>query len=179
MYIHTMFSAHACQLNYSLLIFAIHFHIRYNFHMSQHLSQLIGVYGFILNNNNELLIVQRAAHDSYPGMWEMPGGGLDYGESPKEGIEREVFEETGLKVLVLYPLSVTSGFSSKKNHIIRIAHLCELKNEKQQVQLSTEHSNFKWVDLNYMLENDMKNISKFLREVLAELKEHPHLLESA
>lgn len=146
--------------------------------MQDNLSQLIGVYGFILNKNNEILIVQRADHDSYPGIWEMPGGGLDYGESPQAGVKREVFEETGLTVSVLYPLGVVSGFSSKKNHIIRIAHLCKLENENQQVQLSTEHSHYKWVDLNEIIESDMEKTSKFLKELLNQISEHPHLLES-
>lgn len=32
------------------------------------------------------------------GKWELPGGGLDWGERPAEGIIREVYEEMGLKV---------------------------------------------------------------------------------
>jgi ADP-ribose pyrophosphatase YjhB (NUDIX family) len=33
-----------------------------------------------------------------PGMWTLPGGGLDFGEDPAEGVRREVDEETGLAV---------------------------------------------------------------------------------
>ncbi|HEV2403735.1 MAG TPA: NUDIX hydrolase [Candidatus Saccharimonadales bacterium] len=32
------------------------------------------------------------------GSWELPGGGLEYGENPKEGLAREVSEETGFAV---------------------------------------------------------------------------------
>jgi 8-oxo-dGTP diphosphatase len=32
------------------------------------------------------------------GKWEMPGGGLDFGEDIRAGLEREIREETGLKV---------------------------------------------------------------------------------
>ncbi len=32
------------------------------------------------------------------GKWELPGGGLDWGEKPEEGIRREVLEEMGLTV---------------------------------------------------------------------------------
>ncbi len=32
------------------------------------------------------------------GKWELPGGGLDWGESPEEGIRREIKEEMGLTV---------------------------------------------------------------------------------
>lgn len=32
------------------------------------------------------------------GFWELPGGGLEHGENPKEGLAREVSEETGYLV---------------------------------------------------------------------------------
>jgi 8-oxo-dGTP diphosphatase len=32
------------------------------------------------------------------GKWELPGGGLDFGEDIKEGLKREIQEEMGLKV---------------------------------------------------------------------------------
>jgi 8-oxo-dGTP diphosphatase len=32
------------------------------------------------------------------GLWELPGGGLDYGESVNECLKREIFEEMKLKV---------------------------------------------------------------------------------
>lgn len=32
------------------------------------------------------------------GKWELPGGGLDHGESPRDGIIREIKEEMGLEV---------------------------------------------------------------------------------
>lgn len=33
------------------------------------------------------------------GQWELPGGGLDFGEGFQEALAREIFEETGLKVV--------------------------------------------------------------------------------
>lgn len=49
--------------------------------------------------NNYLLLVQRAAHSSYPLHWELPGGGCEGSDaSILEALKREVREDTGLLV---------------------------------------------------------------------------------
>jgi ADP-ribose pyrophosphatase YjhB (NUDIX family) len=44
--------------------------------------------------NGQLLMVQ----ESLDGGWTLPGGWADVGETPRESVEREVFEEAGLHV---------------------------------------------------------------------------------
>jgi 8-oxo-dGTP diphosphatase len=46
--------------------------------------------------NNILLGLRKGAHGA--GTWSLPGGRIEPGESPKAAAEREVLEETGLKV---------------------------------------------------------------------------------
>ncbi len=57
---------------------------------------LVGVTGVIFNDKNEVLLVKH----TYRGKdaWSLPGGYIKKGEHPKEGLEREVKEETGLVV---------------------------------------------------------------------------------
>ncbi|WKZ25502.1 MAG: NUDIX hydrolase [bacterium] len=54
---------------------------------------LIGVTGIFFNDDNRVLLVKH----SYRGgdNWSLPGGYIKKGEHPKEGLEREVDEETG------------------------------------------------------------------------------------
>lgn len=40
------------------------------------------------------------------GWWDIPGGGLDWGEAPEQGIIREVTEETGFEVCAVSPAPV-------------------------------------------------------------------------
>ena len=44
-----------------------------------------------------LLLIQRG-HDPHRGLWSLPGGRIEAGESPEEAVVREVREETGLEV---------------------------------------------------------------------------------
>jgi 8-oxo-dGTP pyrophosphatase MutT (NUDIX family) len=49
---------------------------------------------------NRVLLVQRAAHDSMPLRWEIPGGACDLAdETMLHGLARELWEEAGLRVL--------------------------------------------------------------------------------
>jgi 8-oxo-dGTP diphosphatase len=54
----------------------------------------------ILRREENVLITRRPEACSHGGLWEFPGGKLDPGESPQEGLEREILEELGLPVKV-------------------------------------------------------------------------------
>lgn len=43
-------------------------------------------------------VLMQKESPSMKGRWEIPGGGLDFGEDVKEGLKREVQEEAGLKI---------------------------------------------------------------------------------
>jgi 8-oxo-dGTP diphosphatase len=44
-----------------------------------------------------LLLIQRG-HAPHAGLWSLPGGRVEPGETAEEAVEREVLEETGLRV---------------------------------------------------------------------------------
>lgn len=53
-----------------------------------------GVGALIVNRAGLVLLMERRDR---PGSWQMAQGGLDPGETPEEGVLREVAEETGIK----------------------------------------------------------------------------------
>lgn len=59
---------------------------------------LIGVTGVILNNNNEILVVNHSYRDGEH--WSLPGGYMKGKEHPREGLAREIEEETGYIVRI-------------------------------------------------------------------------------
>jgi 8-oxo-dGTP pyrophosphatase MutT (NUDIX family) len=52
----------------------------------------------IFDQDNKVMLVKSTYNRSHP--WGLPGGSLEYGESPNEAVLREVWEETSLKVVI-------------------------------------------------------------------------------
>lgn len=49
--------------------------------------------GLITNDQNQFLLVKEESS-----LWELPGGGLDFGETPQQCLTREIQEEMNLQV---------------------------------------------------------------------------------
>lgn len=51
---------------------------------------------WVYDGRGNILLTQRAPQKSYPGTWENSGGAAQAGESSRQAIRRELFEETGI-----------------------------------------------------------------------------------
>jgi 8-oxo-dGTP diphosphatase len=58
-----------------------------------------------LIRGDEVLLIQRALAP-YRGLWTLPGGRLDPGETAEQAVVREVMEEVGLAVAAVTPVRV-------------------------------------------------------------------------
>jgi 8-oxo-dGTP diphosphatase len=96
---------------------------------------VVGVGGVIIDNGRAVLI--RRGSEPLRGQWSIPGGTLELGESLKEGVARELREETGLDVRVLELIEVFDRIfpderlqsTEKKRrprfHFVIVDYLCE------------------------------------------------------
>ena len=60
--------------------------------------------GILVDHEDRVLIAQRPEGTHQGGWWEFPGGKLQCGETPLEGLTRELREELGIEVRSAQPL---------------------------------------------------------------------------
>jgi ADP-ribose pyrophosphatase YjhB (NUDIX family) len=87
-------------------------------------TPLAGGDAAIIDDDGRILLIQRADN----GMWAMPGGALEVGETPAEGVVREALEETGVHC---QPIQLVGVFDSRRcgmqtrHHLYAFLFLCK------------------------------------------------------
>jgi ADP-ribose pyrophosphatase YjhB (NUDIX family) len=64
-----------------------------------HPMQRVAAYALVVRDD-AVLLTRNSLRGPHPGLWNLPGGGVEHGEAPAEAVVREVAEETGLECTV-------------------------------------------------------------------------------
>lgn len=102
--------------------------------MAKKLLQIsrFGVYA-VLKYKGKLVLIEKGK-GPYKGRWDLPGGKIDFGESPEEALEREIWEETGLKIKSAQLVDAIGYKRYTENEILHhvgIIYECEAKSLKK------------------------------------------------
>ena len=89
-------------------------------------NPIVGVAAIIFNEKGKILLVKRSAKITYPGLWCIPCGYLEYDEDVRAGIAREVEEETNLVIRPLEVFAVHSNFHNPQQHTVGIWFLAKV-----------------------------------------------------
>ncbi len=112
---------------------------------------VIGVVGLAVNDKGQVLLTQRhqpqdpLVHEC----WQLPGGGMEFGESPEQTLAREIQEELGVSVRILYPhpIAKTSIFATKVPfHVTLLCYLVSIDNQTPILN-DPETAAWKWMTL--------------------------------
>lgn len=103
--------------------------------------------GVAVVRNGKLLMVRRVPNDTYGAQFELPGGGVDAGETIEHGAIRELKEETNL--IVKRVMAVFDGFdysTAKKPKVRQFNFLVEVA-EPIDIKLDpNEHDDVRWIN---------------------------------
>lgn len=112
----------------------------------------------VVRDSQGLILILKRAPSSYfaPSQWGFPGGKIELDESPLEAAVRETEEETELEVANLQPLGIFNGAVE--------AYLSE--EFKGAVKLDFEHTDWRWLTVEEILEYDVApSVSEILERV--------------
>lgn len=108
-----------------------------------HLSPVLGGDAAVFNEQGQILLIQRRDD----GLWAMPGGMLEVGETPAEGVCREAWEETGIAVR---PQLLVGTYDSRRvgsrtlRHMIQCVFLCQPLHPESQAIVTEETLDARW-----------------------------------
>lgn len=107
------------------------------------------VIAVIRHSNGKYLLTMRTdpdPEDEYNNIWQLPGGGLEFGETIEECIKREAREELGINISPVQMIpNVYEAIRSKTTwHGLLLCYLCKMDDEKDTIQLNHESSEYKW-----------------------------------
>ncbi|GGK44899.1 NUDIX domain-containing protein [Nocardia camponoti] len=122
------------------------------------------VVGAVILRHGRVLILRRKSTDSLPGLWELPSGVVESGESLHDALAREVAEETGLEVTgvtdYLGEFDYLAGSGTRTRQFTFAVEVAATG----PITL-TEHDNHQWVRL-----TDEPPVTDSVRDVLGRFR---------
>ena len=124
-----------------------------------HGQQVICAVPFIhrtVNGVHEIFLAKRADTKAFlPGIYEMPGGHIDFGEDIVEGLRREVKEELGVDVTVGDSFACFTYVNEVKgSHSIQIGFFARFVGASTDIHLDPDdHTDAGWFSRKKLLDN--------------------------
>lgn len=109
------------------------------------------VFGYEQGNISVLLIKRK--YDPFKGKWAIPGGFVLNDEPLEEAVERELFEETGIKINYLEQL-YTFGKPDRdpRGRVVSIAYFGLVRPNAFKIYASTDAEQVQWFNINELPE---------------------------
>ncbi|NPV77107.1 MAG: NUDIX domain-containing protein [Anaerolineae bacterium] len=124
----------------------------------------VGVGAIIINDKGELFFARRGElAKNERGLWEFPGGSVEFGETMEAAIKREMVEEYGIEIMVGELLDVVDHILPEEGqHWVSPTFLCKIVNGKPVIKEPGKCSQIGW----FLPEAAPQQLTKITRENL-------------
>jgi 8-oxo-dGTP diphosphatase len=125
----------------------------------------------ITNNENKILIAKEKTNKSYEkskGLWTLPAGKVEAGESLLDAARREVKEEVGCDIKLTDAIGVYNLSSNKNISVSGVAFRAELINDKIS---GAEFTDIHWVNVADINKSRIK-FRKGIREIIEDYRKN-------
>ena len=122
--------------------------------MADILVRVVDAYVYRKTENGlKFLILKRASTKLYEHLWQGVAGKIEAGETTPQAAIRELDEETGLKPKHMFIADHISRFYETYGDRINLVPVFGIEVDSDDVTLSEEHCDYKWVTLDEALEH--------------------------
>ena len=131
-----------------------------------------------VENKIWFLLLKRANKKIYEHLWKGVAGKIETGETAWQAALRELDEETGLKPIRMFIADHISKFYEKIEDRINLVPVFGIEVESEEVRLSNEHTEFRWMGVDEAEESLVWNGQKEgVRKVYGMLKSNDDRLK--
>lgn len=140
----------------------------YNLNMIKGIDYIgVGVGAIIIENGKVLLMKRSQKARNQKGKWEIPGGGLEWGETFKEALHREIKEEVGVIIEIVEQFGLWDEvLKDDKQHWVAPTYLCRIKSGVPKIMEPEKCDDLGWytlqeaekLDLSYITKHDVASL---------------------
>lgn len=116
----------------------------------------------IIKQDQKVLLLRRAGGNPlYSGLFELPGGKVDFGEDPRGALQREIKEEIrrDVETLQLFDVHSELDVNDLKHQYIVLVFLVTLRPDTT-IELSGEHDKYAWKKLSQIQLNEVTETTR-------------------
>lgn len=115
-----------------------------------------------IRRGDQVLLARRHDHAHQGGLWEYPGGKLDVGETPEQGLRRELHEELGIDVRACRPLIRIPWTYPDRRVLLEVFTVSEFSGEPH----GREGQPLQWTDIDRLDELDFPAANRGITRAL-------------